>query len=76
MQLADTGAVRQLKAVQWSSGARAASRDAVDEERGEERGEEEAPARVPRKLLQKTVAQMAVTQGDSAAQLAQRVTDL
>jgi len=35
-----------------------------------------AARRLPRKLLAKTVAQMAVNKGDSAAQLAQRVTDM
>lgn len=35
----------------------------------------DAARRLPRKLLAKTVAQMAVNKGDSAAQLAQRVTD-
>ena len=53
--------------MQWSRGARAASRVAVANAQ---------PARIPRKLLQKTVAQMAVNRGDNAAQLARRVTDM
>ena len=61
MQLADVGALRQTRALAASQHSEGAG-DMVQ--------------RLPRKLLEKTAAQMAVNQGDSAAQLALRVTDM
>jgi len=71
IELADVSALRQMHAMQWSSGARAASRAAVEEQ------QQAAVHSVrKRKLLQKTVVQRAVDKGDDAAELAQRVTDM